>query len=245
MTQLVRDYIGGERLERIPNLLPNKSFEESIEERLYQYKGKLISELCEMFNVDSKAKNLNEILISKMLSVKGKLSSTDEFVKANIVPKTIRLESTGRIKESMSFPTFKFKEIIKQSWEESDLRDMFETTKFMFVIFRQFGKEYYFDSVKFWNMPISILDNDVKNVWEKTVNVIKSGSIVKKIKNGKRITNFPGMADNKYCHVRPHAQKASDVYPLPINDQLTGMAEYTKQCFWLNNSYVLKIINQE
>jgi hypothetical protein len=215
-----------------------------MEERLYQYKGKLISELCEMFNVDSKAKNLNEILISKMLSVKGKLSSTDEFVKANIVPKTIRIESTGRIKESMSFPTFKFNEIIKQSWEGSDIRDMFETTKFMFVIFRQFGKEYYFDSVKFWNMPISILDNDVKNVWEKTVNVIKSGSIVKEIKNGKRITNFPGMSENEFCHVRPHAQNANDVYPLPIQDKKTGLKEYTKQCFWLNNSYILKIVNQ-
>ncbi len=244
MTQLVRDYIGGEHLERIPNLLPNKSFEESIEEKLSFYKGKMIDELCEMFKIDSKAKNLNEILITRMLGVKGRLSSTDEFVKANIVPKTIRVESTGRIKESMSFPTFKFEEIVEQQWEESDLREMFETTKFMFVVFRQYCGMYYFDSIKFWNMPISILDNDVKDVWEKTVNVIKSGDIVKEIKNGKRITNFPGMSENEYCHVRPHAQNALDVYPLPVKDILTGEDKYTKQCFWLNSSYILKIINE-
>ena len=53
------------------------------------------------------------------------------------------------------------------------------------------------------------------------------------------------MSENEYCHVRPHAQKAIDVYPLPVKDKLTGLEEYTKQCFWLNNSYVLKIIENE
>ena len=126
--------------------------------------------------------------------------------KANIVPKTIRINKNGSIKESMSFPTFKFSEIINEECEGSKLREMFNTTKFMFAVFKEYEGEYHFENIKFWNMPVSILDNDVKSVWDKTINVIKKGEIVNTVKNGKRITNFPGMSENEYCHVRPHAQ---------------------------------------
>ena len=35
-----------------------------------------------------------------MFNVKGNLSNTDEFLKANIIPRTVRIEENGRIKES-------------------------------------------------------------------------------------------------------------------------------------------------
>jgi len=31
---------------------------------------------------------------------------------------------------------------------------------------------------------------------------------------------------------------AADTYPLPTKDKLTKTNEYTKHCFWLNNTYV-------
>ena len=245
MTQLVREYIGGEKLERIAKTTIKKTFEETLVDRLTPFKGKTVRELAKEFNVSLNTKNLNEILIARMLGVKGRLAATDEFVKANIVPKTIRIGANNKIKESMSFPTFKFEGIVNETWEDSTLREMFETTKFMFAVFKEYDGEFHFDSIKFWNMPESILENDVKNVWMKTVEVIKDGKIVKEIKNGNRITNFPGMSENEYCHVRPHAQNANDAYPLPFKDKKTGLKEYTKQCFWLNNSYVLKIVKGE
>ena len=246
MTQLVRDYIGGERLERIViNKDVEKNFEEQLEEKLSQFQGKTVSELVEMFSIDSKAKNLNEMIVARMLGVNGKLANTDAFVKANIVPKTIRIGVNGLIKESMSFPTFKFEDIVNETWEESELYTMFTTTKFMFAVFREYDGEFHFEKIKFWNIPLDILENEVKKVWEKTITVIKSGNIVREIKNGKRITNFPGMSENEYCHVRPHAINANDVYPLPVTDVVSGANSYTKQCFWLNNDYILKIINKE
>lgn len=245
MTQLVREYIGGERLERITiNKNVEKTFEEQLEERLSIYKGMTVSRLVRQFNIESSAKNLNEIIVARMLGVKGRLANTDSFVKANIVPKTIRINADGNIKESMSFPTFKFEKIIQEEWEESELYNMFATTKFMFAVFKEYDGEYHFEKIKFWNMPLDILETEVKKVWQNTVDIIKQGNIVKEIKDGIRITNFPGMAENEYCHVRPHAQKASDVYPLPVGDTLTGVDEYTKQCFWLNANYILEIINK-
>lgn len=244
MTQLVRDYIGMENPEKISNISDgNKSFEDIIFDRLKIYYGKSQSELCNLFGLSTKAKNLNELILSKMLGINGRVSKTSEFLKANIIPKTIRIEENGKIIESMSFPTFKFDKIIDETWDESTLYNTFLSTKYMFTVFKKKNGEYYFDKIKFWNMPLDRLENDVKSVWEKTVDVIKNGNIVKEIVNGKRITNFPGMSENKYCHVRPHAKDANDTYVLPVPDKVTGLKEYTKQCFWLNNTYIREIID--
>lgn len=145
----------------------------------------------------------------------------------------------------MSFPTFKYTEIVAQTWEESDLYEMFSATKFMFAVFKEKDGEYYFDKIKFWNMPLNILDTTVKNVWERTVKIIENGDIVSGYKNGHRVTNFPGMKDNGICHVRPHGKNSNDTYLLPVIDKVTGQSEYTKHCFWLNNAYILKIIKDE
>ena len=59
--------------------------------------------------------------ITKMLNISGKIAYTDEFQKAGIVPKTIRVNKKGRIEQNMPFPTFKFTEIIEEEWEESAL----------------------------------------------------------------------------------------------------------------------------
>ena len=63
---------------------------------------------------------------------------------------------------------------------------------------------------------------------------------IKTDKNGKevRFTNFPSKKFSSISHVRPHAKDASDTYPLPKKDKLTKQMEYTKHCFWLNNSYI-------
>ena len=248
MTQLVREYIGGEKVEKIMHSKGSigVSFEEELINKLTPYYGKTVDELKKEFNITSSAKNINELLLAKMLGIKGKVAKTDEFLKANIIPKTIRIQENGRIIESMSFPTFKFDRIVNEEWEESDLYNTFFSTKYMFSIFKEKNVEYVFSKIMFWHMPLTILNNEIWDVWNKTKKVIQSGKIVKEVlPNGKRSTNFPGMSENKYCHVRPHGKDANDTYPLPVEDRLTGLKEYTKQCFWLNASYISSIIENE
>lgn len=148
------------------------------------------------FNIDSKAKNINSMIISRMFNVKSKLQDTDEFQKANIIPKTIRIEENGRIKESISFPAFKFTDIVEQSWEDCDLREQLETTKYMFFVFKKEKGEYIFKGIKLWNMPETDIEIPVMEMWKKTYNAIKTGNIIKSITNGIRKTNFPGMSEN-------------------------------------------------
>ena len=244
MTQLVRKYIGDySDVEKVLKETTD-TFNEFVKEVVDKYKGKSQKELMKEFNIDSKAKNINSMIISRMFNVKSKLQDTDEFQKANIIPKTIRIEENGRIKESISFPAFKFTDIVEQEWEDCDLREQLETTKYMFFVFKKKKGDYIFKGIKLWNMPETDIESSVMEMWKKTYNAIKTGNIVKSITNGIRKTNFPGMSENNVCHVRPHGRNAKDVNKLPVNDILTGATEYTKHCFWINNSYIKDIFNE-
>lgn len=134
------------------------------------------NELKLRLGVDSNAKSLNEILLARMLDVKGRIACTEEFQKAGIIPKTIRVQSNGKIKESMSFPTFDFIALSKEeTWEESELYNYLAPTKFMFVIFQERGDgAYVFDRIMFWNIPNDDLE-EVHRVWERTVQTIRRG----------------------------------------------------------------------
>ena len=244
MTNLVRTRVMDEYTESLISAeeLQNKTFEESLYDKIKSFIGKSKTELINKFGLNPKSKDVIERIFAKMLGIKGKVNDTDEFQKANITCKTIRVNEDNTITESMSFPAFKYKEIIQEEWDTSTLRNIFSENKYLFVIFKEKNNEFYFSGIKLWNMPLSILDNEVKSVWDKTVEVIKSGNIVKSV--GKtRKTNFPGMKENNVAHVRPHGRDSKDVFELPVADKLTGSNVYTKHCFWLNNKYIERIIN--
>ena len=77
------------------------------------YYLEMVNELCTEFDVEraKKPKNLEAILAYRILGIKG--NHAEEFEKANVVVKTIRIGRNNKIKESMSFPAFRFKELIQ------------------------------------------------------------------------------------------------------------------------------------
>lgn len=243
MTQLVRQYIGNySDIEKL--VKGNSEFDEYVNSTIKNYIGKTRTELIKFFEIDSKAKNINQIIINRMFNLKGNLSETDEFLKANITPRTIRVEENGKIIESLPLPTFKYTDIVREKWETCELKEVLETTKYMFFIFKNNGSDYIFNGIKLWNIPETILENNVKNVWIRTKHTIQTGKIVKEVLPNKRLTNFPGMSEDDFCHVRPHAKNANDTYELPVADIVTGLTSYTKHCFWINNKYLEKIVNE-
>lgn len=248
MTQKVREIISSEKYESIylDEDLQNKlSFEQMIISRVKPYYGKTEDELRTRFGVHGNSKNIYEILFGKMLGIKGKLSKVDEFVKAGIVPKFIRLKSNGKITESMSFPAFKFKEVYEHEFEDSEIYEYFTTKKFLFVVFEYNANgQLFFSHIKLWNIPMIIIENELSKVYNYTKDIISKGKIVKFVNNnGVRITNFPDKKYNRFIHVRPHARNGYDTYELPVEDQITKDKKFTKQCFWLNNNYVSEILS--
>jgi len=235
MTYILNEYIYGaktsESIIKYPSILRDTTFENIILSQMNPHFGKSVSSLCAEFAITKTSKNLNEIIVSRILGIHGRVSKTSEFKKANIVPKTIRIRHDGHIVESMSFPSFKFMDLVNQEWEDSELYECFTQTKFMFIVFKEnVDGMLYLEKIIFWNMPQSDLE-DVRIVWERTKEVIKNGVEIKRL-GTKNTNNFPKSSDNRVAHVRPHAKDSFDTYPLPDGRLMT------KQCFWLNNSYV-------
>lgn len=190
--------------------------------------------------INSKAKSFYANLTKAILGIKLD-KVIEEFEKAEIVVKTVRLKENNLPKEDISFPTFKYEEIVNEDWDDSNLKEVLEH-KFLFVFYQFEGKKLILKKVTFWNMPYSDLQ-EAKTVWARTKEIIIEGNIVKEIKINKtgkeiRYTNFPNKKFNAVSHVRPHATNSSDTYPLPVKDKHTNQMEYTKHCFWLNSTYV-------
>lgn len=242
MTQILNKYIFGDvenpRIIRHWSFLQHCTFEDYIIQKVSPFYGKTQQELKTFFGVESNAKSLNEILLARMLNVSGRIAYTEEFQKAGIIPKTIRVQHNGFIKESMSFPTFDFIELANETeWEESELYNYLAPTKFMFVIFKQrLDGQYAFDRVMFWNIPNEDLER-VRLVWEKTVQTIREGVELIPTSSGVN-NNLPKKSENPVAHVRPHGKDGSDKLPLPDGRMMT------KQCFWLNNTYIREQIEK-
>ncbi|WP_026513600.1 Sau3AI family type II restriction endonuclease [Butyrivibrio sp. LB2008] len=240
MTYVLNNYIipGKDTYEPIVKDDSVESFEDYVVNKIGEYAGYSVDELCEKFDVDitKKAKNLGAMLAYRILGIKS--NQAEEFEKANIVLKTIRIGSNNKIKESMSFPTFKFKELVQEEWDDSTFGNYLRETRFLFVVYKfDENDKLHLKGAQFWNIPYEDLENDVRQMWERTVQVLKEGLKVEKI-NGINHNNFPKATENRVSHVRPHAQNAKDTYELPDG------REYPKQCFWLNNTYILEQIDE-
>lgn len=182
-----------------------------------------ISHKLQFFKVGTNHKSFLPNLVRRMLQVDG--HDISEIKNAGIEIKTIRLQGNGKPKESMSFPGFRFDEIVEQNWEDSSFFEKIER-KFLFVVFRieSDGTER-LERVAYWNMPYADRE-EARKVWEETRSLVK-----------RSITKLPGQSENRVAHVRPKGKNGSDVIPLP-NGQL-----HLRQCFWLNSSYIAGVIS--
>ena len=283
MATLVKDYLYGDKVDEniqvdyfkqdkkntairesiISNIkeLENNSLEELILSKINKYKGKTISELAEIFSVDTtlNPKHLLSLIVGAILNIKNDLDQTEEFAKSGIQLKTIRLEEDNRPKEHMSFPAFDFEDLINETWEESALFNNLEQSKFLFVVFKNVNGQYVLKGAKFWSMPMALIDSKAKDVWERTRDIIKNGVELELVKWGSKWrvnNNLPKASDNgSIMHVRPHTIQKSYVRNqyssrLPVRAKWKNKpTEYsdqymTKQSFWFNNDFISEQVKE-
>lgn len=235
------------------DVLSGTTFKKYITSKIDSYIGKSDKYLCGKFEREyNNNKAQWSDLTYRMLGIKS--NQAEEFVKANIVVKAIRMEENGDIRESMSFPAFKFKDLIMEDWEKSDFFNYFNETTFLFVIFKKCGDYYTLKGSQFWNMPYEDLNTTAYSGWLTIRDTIKNGVIfsLKKTKSGQTVSNnLPKKSDNPIIHIRPHAKKSA--YKL-LNGLVMGNIErdanelpdgqwMTTQSFWINNKYILSQLN--
>ncbi len=234
-----------------------KTIEEAVKEKFAPYIGLIDTQILKKLEKDisRKAKGYKRLIANKILGVES--DHIIELEKANITLKAVTLEANGRLKESVSSPAFKYKDLVNEVWYDekdevmADLHIQLETRKFLFVVFQkqENSEGIILRKTMFWNFPMQDIEK-ARDVWEKTIDLITEGKIVKEVtidKDGKekRETYFPGISYNGVVHVRPHGQTRDDMADLPVPDQLTGMTKYTKQCFWLNAGYIEHAITKD
>ena len=257
MDYIYKTFILGEAEEesiiKEPALLEERSFDDIIISKLSPFFGMTDRRICERFGIEFTGDKRQWAAITyRMLGVTS--NKAEEFTKANIQVKTVRVESNGDIRESMSFPHFRFKDIVNETWEESELRSIFEETRFLFVVFEKTSDGCVLKGAMFWSMPEDDLDGPLQECWERTVSTINAGVVfnLKTLSNGTVVVenNLPKKTDNPISHVRPHtslsAYKLDNGYTVgnleAHGDELPDGQWMTKQCFWLNNTYVKEII---
>ena len=201
------------------------------------FAGKSIEELFSYVNLATKAKNRNRMLSEKLLE--AYLGPGFSVSNAPWLLKTIRLDKNSRPKESCAFPTFRCADIANNDFAHSEIRKTLDGD-FLFFATKDSGREV-FAGAFIYRLPKAYLDGEVKEVYEKTREVIRSGDVVKCRKDNRLILNFPRESEQRIAHVRPHGRNQFDVDHLPVRDTKTGITDIPKHCFWLNKDFIEEI----
>ena len=253
MTALVRKIIRDEDLVRFSNTsdLQQKTLLQLLEERFAPYIGISLENISKEvgINVNYKSKSFLQEFVSGLLGIKGtKLDQIEEFSKANIQIKTVRLEPDGIPKEHMSFKNINFMEWSVDNWDDSWLKNYFEETKFLFVVF-QFhetkqenpDRQLYFNGIRLWNMPLKEIESTLKDFWANTQILINGGIDLEPVQQKNRVivkNNLPKPSHNGLCHIRPKGKDGSDKVPLPDGRMIA------KQAFWLDNELIGELCSE-
>ncbi len=240
MTQLLKRELGTtedvERLLSEAEVIDEKTFEQQVIERFTPYIGKTVTEIAEMIGIEQNVKNKDKYATLARAMMGVRRAKIEEFEAAGVTMKTIQLKAEGTPKEAMSFPTFKYTEVVEQVWdgdeEDGETRAEFQKqleSRFLFIVYRCENKcgpkeGRILDKAFFWTMSSEDLV-EAQRVWEETVHRIKIG----------QAKNLPRSTESKVAHVRPHAKNANDTYITPQGEFIT------KKCFWLNQGYIKKV----
>ena len=259
MTYVLNSYVvnvphRAEEIIHSPLELQGRSFEQIISDKVNQYVGKTDKELCEIFDVKyTRNKSQWSTLAFRMLGVKS--NKAEEFEKANIVIKTVRIKKNGVLAEDVSLPAISFADLINETWEDSFIYNYLYATKFLFVVFQEKDDEKYLKGCKLWNMPYDDLNNDVYVVWDNAQDTLKKGVVLtKKMQGGKPYVdnNFPKSKENPVSFLRNHTGltyydlgdgEIIGTGKISNSDVLPDGRRMTKQSFWLNKHYVKNFLD--
>ncbi|HEL1579898.1 Sau3AI family type II restriction endonuclease [Streptococcus suis] len=228
-----------------------KSFTQVIADKVLAYKGFSEEELYSRFDVNPRAKGKNSTLVKNILGLTGDLEKTQEFQKANMNLRVIRVDKNGLPKEDSPFKTYQFEELANNDvWEESHPYLEICNKRFLFVIFREVSdKLFVLDGIKFWGFPDRLIP-EIQRVWNETRNIIRD-RVELKLNGNKVSTNFPQSKLNTILFTKIHAQNTYyEIRPnefvgkgkLSDTDKLPDGRRITKHSFWIPKKFLKEVL---
>lgn len=273
MTSLARLIMSGEyeshdeKIIKDVNELKEKSFEDIILDRFEPFIGWSKEKLGIKFNVNIPKKNdkaSSALLAKKMLNIKGEIQNTEEFKKAGIAVQIVTVKTdSSRTTEGfkINIPEenyLKPVELVTEDWESTALNDYLSSHQYLLVIYERTGEGDIFKGVKFWRMPMELLESEVKEVWLDTQKKFKEGLKLTYQEWGDsyRIQNeLSKIIDKKAVYVNTSSSLASYIndsnatrvptknkwFNIPDDKKKSGkFSDYycTKFAWWINPSYM-------
>ncbi|WP_416688333.1 MutH/Sau3AI family endonuclease [Candidatus Pseudothioglobus sp. Uisw_041] len=203
---------------------PHYGLHKDFNSLFHNYLGKSEEQIADFLNLSlpsNKPKNFRRVLVDNIIKTYGQyIDQTDRVIKV------IKLESSGKLTQSIPLPTFRYLDIVNEKWGTSELFKQL-TQYFTFIVFKEEEDSNSSALLKVISWTISTEDlREAQKVWEKTVSQI----------NLKKADELPKMSESNVLHVRPHAQNKMDTFPTHYGEAVI------KKSFWLNAKFIETIV---
>ena len=188
---------------------------------------------------ERRPKHAAYLLVKRVLGAVSDDKKLVELEALGIKPKTIPARETDMYPfEAMSFPAMKLVEFAEEKWENSELQTHLENI-LMIPLFRRNRDHDYQDSRLgkpfFWTPEGEEGDAIVKE-WRKFKKEVRAGRAAYRLENGRRVSKLTPASKTDYIHLRPKGRdgREDDIDPKGNRTQ--------KLCFWLNQSFVQRLM---
>ena len=262
MTYVLNNYVIGNNTEDSENSIvkdieeiKNQSFGELLIKRLQKYRSMSDVSLAIQYEINTTNKGYRALLAYAMLGVSG--NKAEEFQKANIEVKTIKLNKNGRNPEHFRLHDFKFKDLVNQEWENSDLFEYLESTQFLLVVYQETDNGIIYSGSQLWHINNEQLEI-VHQGWEAVKKKLIEGvSLTLEVKpDGSEIVHndLPGVSDNPIFHISPHQSQTHYRFhdgtehgkgTMANCDQLPDGQYMPKHSYWLHSKFMRDMLDEK
>ena len=208
---------------------PGATFEREVLARMEPYIGRSFDALAAVVGrADRSGKAASAQIVRALVGERAK-GRSGEFERFGIETKVVPVDSNGRLIEAMSFPAFIHEELVYETWQASDL--LARIQRMLFVpVHRE--RKVAIDQMRlgrpfFWT-PTEAELRGIQAEWERFRKLIESG----------QARDLPKQSETEFIHVRPKGRNARD------RDQAPGGFDVIKKCFWLNQSFVERVLRE-
>ncbi len=204
-------------------------FERQVLDHFDRYVGKRVGDVAALLGLPSTAaKHRAAIVVRRALGQRQPELRIKEFERLGIEIKIVRLAADARPYEAMSFPAFRYGELVAEQWEDSDL--LARLNRLLVVPVEGRTKETSVDQCVirapfFWSPSGPELDG-IRQEWEMFRAEVAAGLA----------GSLTPASGTRYIHVRPKARDSTDT------DDAPGLGPVVKKCFWLNQRFVQELV---
>lgn len=206
-------------------------FEEELFASFTDYVGLTLGEAARRLSIPpSRGKGFIGGVLKRAFGAESTQARIKEFEEMGITLRATRVSPDGKPYEAMSFPAFRYKELVVEEWEESTLLQ--QLTRLLMVPCVGAQKSTPHQECVIQRPILWIPSPDemelLRNEWEMFRNKIRDG----------HADALPTASMTKMIHVRPHGRDSSDTDEAPV------VGPVVKKSFWLNSSFVARLVER-